>query len=553
VTTGSAGGTGASTGADAVAAALRAGGCDVVFGVPGVHNLALWPACARAGIRVVGARHEQGAAYAADGYARVTGRPGVAIVTTGPGAANTLAAVGEAWAARTPLVIIASDVATSIRRAGVYRGSLHESIDQTALFRPLTKATIDVPDPDGIGPAVSVALALATAAPSRPVYAGIPTDLLTGPAPAGALPLPATKAGAADPGALARAAQLLESARRPVLWAGGGARDAPAQIDRIASRLGAPVVTTFQGRGVLPAHHPLLVAAPPHEPHVAAMLEEADACLIVGSDLDGPNTQNWKLPFPDARVAVNVDADDATKNYSADVVVEADAAAALDALTERLAPEPRPPWLDVKALEARTRADVVGDDGGADGLAFVDRTTRAVTPDALLFADMTVPGYWLAGYAPVERPRALHYPMGWGTLGFAFPAAVGAAVAAASDRPVVAVCGDGGFLYAPGELATVVQERLPITVVVVDDGGYGMLRYGRTEDEWPVLGTELHTPDFAALARSFGVEASTVEGIGDDYERVLRDAVSTSRAVLVHVRAALQPPRTTSPRWPRRA
>jgi thiamine pyrophosphate-dependent acetolactate synthase large subunit-like protein len=240
VTTGSAGGAGASTGADAVAAALRAGGCDVVFGVPGVHNLALWPACARAGIRVVGARHEQGAAYAADGYARVTGRPGVAIVTTGPGAANTLAAVGEAWAARTPLVIIASDVATSIRRAGVYRGSLHESIDQAALFRPLTKATIDVPDPDGIGPAVSVALALATAAPSRPVYAGIPTDLLTGPAPAGGLPLPATQAAAPDPGALARAAQLLESARRPVLWAGGGARDAPAQIDRIASRLGAP-------------------------------------------------------------------------------------------------------------------------------------------------------------------------------------------------------------------------------------------------------------------------------------------------------------------------
>jgi acetolactate synthase-1/2/3 large subunit len=143
--------------------------------------------------------------------------------------------------------------------------------------------------------------------------------------------------------------------------------------------------------------------------------------------------------------------------------------------------------------------------------------------------------------------------MGWGTLGFAFPAAVGAAVAAGSGRPVVAVCGDGGFLYAPGELATVVQEHLPLTLVVVDDGGYGMLRYGHEADELPSLGTELHTPDFAALARSFDADAVTVDGIGDDYESALRDATTSGRPVVVHVRARLEPPRTTSPRWPRRA
>lgn len=547
------------TGADAVASALRAAGCDVAFGLPGVHNLALWPACNRAGIRVVGSRHEQGSAYAADGYARVTGRPGVVLVTTGPGAANTLGAVGEAWASRTPVVIVASDVATSIRRPGVSRGSLHEGTDQAALFRPLTKATVEVPDRDGIGPAISVALALATAAPSRPVYVGIPNDLLAGPAPVSAATVAPPEPPSPDPASLARAAQLLTSARRPVVWVGGGARDASTAVARIATRLGAPVITTFQGRGVLPAHHPLLVAAPPHEHAVTELLEQADTCLLVGSDLDGPNTQNWKLPLPEVRVAVNVDAADATKNYGADVVVEADAGLGLDALVTRLAPDARRPWIDVAVVEAAVRRDLLADTGGADGLEFVERTMAAVTPDALVFADMAVPGYWLAGYARVEHARSLHYPMGWGTLGFAFPASVGAAVAAraagtaVSDRPVIAVCGDGGFAYAPAELATVVQERLPLTVVVVDDGGYGMLRYGHRADELSTLGTELHTPDFAMLARSFGVDADTVEGLGGEYERVLCNAVTSRRPALVHVRAGLHPPRTTSPRWPRRA
>jgi thiamine pyrophosphate-dependent acetolactate synthase large subunit-like protein len=542
------------TGADSVATALRSAGCEVAFGLPGVHNLSLWPALARAGIRVVGTRHEQSAAFAADGYARVTGRPGVALVTTGPGAANTLGAVGEAWASRSPLVVIATDVATSLRRPDVFRGSLHESSDQAALFRPLTKATLEVPDPDGLPMAVLVGLTLATAAPSRPVYIGIPNDLLAGPAPIVDLPGADPEPLVPDPVPLAQAARLLEKSKRPLLWVGGGARDASDAVRRVATCLGAPVVTTFQGRGVLPASHPSLVAAPPHEPAVTALLEEADACVLAGTDLDGPNTQNWKLPVPRTRIAVNVDAVDAAKNYPVDVVVEADAVLALEALSERLGPDGRPPWADVAAVEAAARADVLADDGGPTGLAFVEHTMEGAGEDALVFVDMTVPGYWLAGYARVERVRSLHYPMGWGTLGFAFPAAIGAVAEtrSGSGRPVVAVCGDGGFLYAPGELATVVQEDLPLTVVVVDDGGYGMLRYGHAPEEWPQLGTELHSPDFAALAQSFGVDARSVDGVGEDYRRALRDAIASPRPVLIHLRAVMQPPRTTSPRWPLR-
>jgi acetolactate synthase-1/2/3 large subunit len=302
------------TGADAVAHALHGLGVRVAFGLPGVHNIALWPACTRAGVRVVGARHEQATVFAADGHARVTGEAGVALVTTGPGAANTIGALGEAWAAHSPVVVVASDVATAIRRPGVARGSLHESRDQTALFRPLTKATVDVPDADGVGAAIAVAHALATAAPAGPVYVGIPTDLLDAGAPVLTGSLPPTAPAAPADDALERATALLATAARPVVWVGGGARDATGAVDRLATRLGAPVVTTFQGRGVLPASHPLLVGVPPHEPAVTELLEAADACVVVGSDLDGPNTQNWKLPLPATRVAVNVDAADAPKN-----------------------------------------------------------------------------------------------------------------------------------------------------------------------------------------------------------------------------------------------
>jgi acetolactate synthase-1/2/3 large subunit len=163
---------------------------------------------------------------------------------------------------------------------------------------------------------------------------------------------------------------------------------------------------------------------------------------------------------------------------------------------------------------------------------------------------MCIPGYWLAGYRRVPRPRALAYPMGWGTLGFAFPASLGAALAGAG--PTVCVCGDGGFLFACGELATVAEHQLPLTVVLVDDGGYGMLRFDQELAGDEPFGVDLVGPDFAALARSFGIGASTVSGFGADFEATLRHSVTTPAPSLIVVKARLRPPVTTSPRWYRR-
>jgi acetolactate synthase-1/2/3 large subunit len=176
---------------------------------------------------------------------------------------------------------------------------------------------------------------------------------------------------------------------------------------------------------------------------------------------------------------------------------------------------------------------------------------RALPPDAVVVADMCIPGYWLSGYRRVPRPRALAYPMGWGTLGFAFPASLGAALA--DTGPTVCVCGDGGFLFACGELATVAETQIPLTVVLVDDGGYGMLRFDQELAGDQPFGVDLVGPDFAALARSFGIGASTVRGFGADFEDTLRHSVTTPAPSVIVVKARLKPPPTTSPRWYRRA
>jgi acetolactate synthase-1/2/3 large subunit len=516
-------------GAEAVAAALRAADVDTVFGLPGAHNLALWPACEAAGIRIVGMRHEQGCAYAADGYARATGRVGVAFVTTGPGAANTVAAVGEAWASRSPVVVLATDIPSTLRRSGVYRGVLHECTDQAALFAPITKTCTT---------RIGEALHLATTPPVRPVYLGIPTDLLHAPAPTEAPPAVrrSTRANVAP------LIDALSRAQRPLLWVGGGARDASTELDALARRIGAPVVTTYQARGILPPDHPLLVPAPPHEPEVTALIESSDLVIVVGSDLDQMNTMQWRLPLPPRRIAVNIDPLDATKNYAVDAVVAADARL-MGPLAHELSR--REPWAgNLAGLRIAVRARLAADPVTRDAITFLEHTEDALGSDAVVYADMCVAGYWLAGHLRVERPRGLHFPMGWGTLGFAPAAAIGAA--AATGTPTVCFVGDGGMLLALGELSALAQQGAPCTIVVVDDGGYGMLRYGTAT----TAANELPPVDFVQAAGAFGIPATRVEGLGDDYAKALTHAVSCGEPRLLHVRARLHPPSTTTPFWP---
>ncbi len=529
-------------------------GVDAAFGLPGAHSLPIWDALADSefgGIRLIGVRHEQAAAHAADGYSRVTGSLGVALVTTGPGAVNTLRAVGEARASASPVLVIATDVPSTSRASGSGRGSAQEIGCQERLFEPLTKAAFTVGQPDEIAAVVRRAAEIAVRPQSGPVYVGIPADFLGEPAmeqpdPAGPVLSGPASAASED---VERAREALVQARRPLIWAGGGALRSGAgeAIGSLAERLAAPIITTFAARGIVPPDHPCLASNPVHAPEVGALWDEADVVLAVGTDFDGTMTQNGRMPQPPGLIAVNVDAEDAAKNYPPDLLLLGDAREVVEGLSLGI---PTKPGLDeltrrLDEIEVRVRRRVRKEEPHA--AEFLSALKETLPEGSVLVSDMCVAGYWIGGFHRVSGPRQLALPTGWGTVGFGFPASLG--VAAAGAVRAVCVTGDGGFLPGCAELATAIQEKLPITVVIVDDGGYGMLRYDQTHAGFEHHGVDLVTPDFVGLAKSFGVYADRVDGFGRAFRRLLREFTRSDEPNVLVVSAELRPPLNTSSRW----
>ena len=539
------------TTAGAVLDLLAAYGVRTTFGLPGVHNLAFWDALGPGRPTIVGVRHEQTTAYAADGLARASGGLGVALTTTGPGAANALAAFGEAAASGSPVLLIASEVSTALRRPGVVRGILHESSDQGALFAPLAKAVYRPESPLAAVEAVARAVSTAMTHPRGPVYLGIPVDVLGAVLPEGGRPLPVphvpAPAGAAT-GEIDAALALLATSRRPVIWAGGGtvASGAADAVAALAGRLGAPVITTYAARGLLASGHPLLVDAPPHEPEVDELIASADLLIALGTGFDGMTTRNWAQPVPDMLLAVNIDPGHLSLAFPATVGVVGDVRLVCDSLAVRM--RQREPWADSPfRIGMDVRGRVAADPRTREAAELLASIEAAWPADGPLVCDMAVVGYWVGGYARRSEPRRLQYPVGWGTLGYALPATVGAAYAGAG--PVLAVCGDGGLAMGLGELATLVQERLPVTVLVVDDGGYGMLRYDQQVFGHEERGVDLVGPDWLALAAAFGLVAEEAASAGEPLRLALARAAAAAGPRLVLLKARLYPPRTTSPRW----
>lgn len=531
--------------------ALRAvgdAGARTVFGLPGIHNLAFWHmAPGLPAPRLVNVRHEQAAVYAADGWARASGRLGAAVVTTGPGAANALGAFGEAAMSRSPLVLIASEVPSHLADAHLGR-ALHQSKDQAGMFRPLAKGIFRPRSPQAVIQDVADAITTALSAPRGPVYLDIPADILAGPAAAvnvsARLPPPSV-----DEDALGEAAKLIDAAGPIVIWAGGGVVDAGAAKDLavLAARWQAPVLTTFGSRGVLGRADPCSVALPPHEPEIEDMLASADILVAFGTDFDGMMTKNASLHLPSTIVDINVDLGRTRFGYEGVLPVLGDAKKAIERLLQLTDERDAGLVSGLPALKERVWARLRSDPRTRDAATFVATVERAAAGVAVVVNDMTIPGYWLGNYYQPDQPRTVQCPIGWGTLGYAVPASVGAAFA--TDRPVLAVCGDGGFMYAIGELATIAQERLPVTVLLVNDGGYGMLRYGQHAPGRPIPGADLVTPDFVQLALAFGWGATRVSQVGAPLEDALVHALASGDPQMVVCDVALFPPKTTSPRW----
>ncbi len=546
--------------AEAIVRVLEEAGTSAVFGIPGVHNLPLFDALESSSIRTVVTRHEGSAAHAADGYARATGRPGVVVTTTGPGAANAVAGIGEAWAASSPVLHLTTQVASDILKAEAYRAVLHQSQAQIDFFKPITGFTESVDSPERAAPAVSRALATMVAGRPRPAYVEVPHDLL------GAAPRdppqspdpgpPQDPLQSPKPAGLENAAAMLAGARRVTIWAGGGVvhSGATAELVRLAERLSAPVVTTFMGRGAIPDDHPLAVGLPPHEPPVAELLASSDVVVAAGTDFDGTMTQNGALLLPGKLIHIDLDPAQVGRSYPAQGLI-GDASEVLGELDDALArmgadsSEAQGHVAEhLTALRASVWGGLEADPRTREAAGFLRALRRAAPAETVFVADMCIAGYWCAGYLPVPGPRRLLYPMGWGTLGFGWPAALGAA--AAGVGPVVAVVGDGGFMYGLGELATACEQDLDVVALIVNDEGYGMLRFDEELRCGRTFAVDLATPGFGAIAGGFGApyRLTTPEKLEAD----VRAALGAGGPHLVELRARLFPPVTTSPRWPAR-
>jgi len=532
-------------GADLVVETLQTLGADTVFGEPGQHALGLFDALRRSDLRYVGNRTEPAAAFAADGHARITGRVTPLVVSTGPGALLTLAGLHEASSSSSPVLGISSQI-PSDGLGGRRRGYLHELPDQQASFRDVVKSAHVVRTAAQIPAALTEAWRNASTAPMGPVWVEIPQDVL-----AGTTEQPRVVSVDGEPRTLRPqaelvegAAKLLDAAERPVILAGGGVVRAGAQeaLLALAERLGAAVASTFGGRGAFPWEHPLSLRSWLEDWHTTEFLASADVVLVVGSGL-GELSTNYGTFRPTGRV-IQVDAD-ATRlaaNYPA-LGIHADAGEFLSEVVKHVGSRERAAP-DTAGLLTRVEQWLNGQDLTLER-SILGTLREALPGDAPSFWDMTILGYW-AWSAWDPRSGGMHTAQGSGGLGWAFPAAVGAAAALRGNRPVLAVSGDGGAMYGLAELATAAQHALRVTWLIVDDGGYGILReYMDTP-----YGTELTRPDFVALARSFGVPAtlSTPARLASDMINSL--AVDGPSVVVLPARLKMFAPTHLEVPWP---
>ena len=520
-------GTGARNGGDLVVETLEALGAKTVFGIPGQHALGLFDAMGRGKLQFVSSRVENNSAFAADGYSRATGEVGVLFLSTGPGALTSLAGLQEAYATGVPMVVVASQI--PLEGLGARRkGMLHQLDDQKASAANVTKSQRLIQHASGIPSAIQDAWTEAISSPQGPVWIEIPQNVLLDPIMVP--PVEDALAEAADNPPrvelVREAVKWLQAAERPAIIAGGGTRRGKAEksLLSIAEKLRAPVICTPGGNGAFPWNHELSLQSWIEDRYMTDVLEDADVLVVIGSSL-GEVTSNYFTFQPRGRI-IQIDAEPRVlESNRPGLGIRADSGQALAALDEALEPSPaRPNWHGispehlVKESLAKVRARLESQDLAKE-LKFMADIRDAVPADMQTFWDMTISAYW--GWSCWDaREGQFHSAQGAGGLGYGFPAAIGGAVGLETvGKPgrVLAVSGDGSSMYSISELATAKQHNVPVTWLIVDDGGYGILREYMVGAFGKATATELARPDFVKLAEAFGVPATKVapEDVGE--------------------------------------
>ncbi len=534
------------TGAEALVGSLVREGVEVVFALPGVQIMHIFDALSKEpSIRLVTVRHEQGTTYMAMGYARTTGKIGVALVVPGPGALNASAGLGTAYAASLPVVLVSGQMERSA--LGKYQGALHEVQDQLEVFRPITKSAERVLEVAQIPDAVHSAMTLAASGRQRPTEVEIPWDVLplSGDAelPERAIITPQQP----DASKIKDAAELLAGAKHPVIWAGGGAinADASNEVLKLAQMLGTPVITTPEGKGVIPEDQPHAVGTfySGHGPGFHAM-PQADVVLAVGSRLHLTPNVPWAFGPNQKLIQIDADPDEVGRNHEAAVGIASDARAGLGSLLQEMDGRTcASQWTpaDLESIKDATMQDMRRMAPLQVQIGEIIR--QELDDDGIIVGGITNVAYWCHLSFPVLKPRSYVTSSYFATLGYAFPTAIGAKIGN-PDKQVVALCGDGGFMFGIPDLATAVQEKANLVALVFNNGAFGASQSDQgTRFGGRLYGTDLHNPDFVKMAESFGAYGLRVEDPATQLGGVLREALKKDGPVIVDVNMpVLDPP-----------
>jgi 5-guanidino-2-oxopentanoate decarboxylase len=515
---------------------LAANGIDTVFGIPGVHNLEAYRGIATAGLRHILVRHEQGAGFAADGHARGSGRIAAAFVISGPGLTNILTSIAQAYSDSSPVLVIATTPARAT--LGKRWGVLHELRNQQLLASGIFGVTRTARSGTDVRDHLRACLAALSSGRTRPAYLEVPLDLLaehTDLIPERFAAPPPPPAPAARQVAIA--IEQLTRAERPLIIVGGGARGATVEVARLADCIDGYVASTAAGKGILPEDHPANLGASLPYPATQALVAAADLIVAVGTELSETDIYTgFQLPRSGRMIRIDVDPAKLADAYTAEVPIWGDAQLTLGAILRGL--EPRSGWRTVQGPASATRAAI------ETAFPPLYRTLQRVIAalqaglpaDGIVFSDMTQVAY-VGNYAfRCDMPGRWHHPSGYGTLGFALPAAFGAKIAS-PGRAVVALAGDFGVQFTLNELMTAVEARVSLPIIVWNNDALGQIRDDMLGAGIPPTGVLGMNPDFQRLAHSYGAAATRVHDAAA-LSGALRTALAEPRPTLIEIAAA---------------
>ncbi len=514
---------------------LQAYGVDTVFGIPGVHTVELYRGLPATAIRHITPRHEQGAGFMADGYARVTGKPGVCLIITGPGMTNIATAMGQALADSIPLLVISS--VNRRDQLALGEGRLHELPDQRAMLAGVTRFSHTLMDPANLPQVMAQAFTVFGSERPGPVHIEIPLDVITAHADEISLqPYPLPGPPAPDPSAIDSAASLLAAASSPLLIVGGGALQAASEVIALAETLDVPVLTTVNAKGLIPASHPLATGGSPSCRPLRAAMEAADLVLAVGTEFAETDYDFFfagALSMQGKLIRVDIDPRQLNRNVRATLPILGDARLSLAALLEQLPPANAPRVRESGVARAAALREQLRTERDPGYTAFLQALVEAL-PEVTIVGDSTQPTYFAWLYHDSEAPRRyFHSASGYGTLGYAIPAAIGAAVAN-PGQPVIGLIGDGAAQFTLGELASAVELGLPLIFLLWNNSGYGEIKRFMQEGGIHETGVDIHTPDFVAVARAMGCHADRARDLPGLQDQ-LREAMQRTGPTLLEV------------------